>query len=123
MVLSEDVAAFVLVFEGLVHFSGQMQLLSEPDRHTDEELFETARRIGDVCFEQPFELEEGFFVKYDVIKVLGAYFSCFEAVVERICGELEVVFFSCEAFLLCGGDDLAVADECGGAIMVESGNS
>ena len=73
--------------------------------------------------EYAIELEERLFVEGNEVEVGGGNSGFRKAVIDGLSGEFVVVFFTGESFLLGGGDDLAILDQAGGTIVVESGNS
>src|SRR4030043_1912865 len=72
VVLGEDISAFILVTEGLVHFTRQMQLMTQPQRHTHQKLPETTWGITDIGFEQPLEFQQGLLIKNNIIELFGS---------------------------------------------------
>ena len=109
--------------EGAADFPGQVELGLEPERHGHHERPEAARRIGQVGFHQPVELQERLVVEHDVIQLLGGQSGFLQAVVHRVLREVVVVLDAGEAFLLGRRHDLAVFHHSSGAVVVKSGDA
>jgi hypothetical protein len=58
-----------------------------------------------------------------MIDILQADAGFVQAIFQRIVGETGIVLLAREAFLLRGGDDLAVTQQGGGAVVIEGGNT
>ena len=70
--------------------------------------------------EDPVEFQERLLVKRDVIQVADFDAAFAEAVFDGLGGEGGIVFFAREPFLLGGGDNLAIANQARGAVVVKS---
>jgi hypothetical protein len=98
------------------------QLFAEPERHGFHERRKSARRESKIGFQQPLELEEWLVVKHHVVDVAQSGAGRFQAIANRLMRKAFVELLAREAFLMGRGDDFAVADESGGAIMVICGD-
>ena len=99
----------------------QMKFVLQPDRHGLPETPKAPRRVGQVGFQQPIELEEGFVIKSDVVQLLRLDAAGFQAVGNRMRRKFRIVFLACEPLLLGGGNDLAIHDKRCRTVMVKSG--
>src|SRR5205814_5315092 len=85
---------------------------------------QAARRAANVAGKEPLEFQKGLFVERDEIELGGAgQVSLAQAVIDRVPRKAGVVFLSGETFFLGGGNDLAVPDQAGGAVMVKRRNA
>lgn len=66
---------------------------------------------------------EGLFVEDGVVELRAANSGGLEAKLNRLRGKIVVVLDAGEAFFLSGSDQLAVAEQCRGCVMVIAGNS
>ena len=80
------------------------------------------RREGEIGFEQALELEERLVVEDDESTSLEAMPPSAQAIGDGVCGKAGIVLLAREALLLRGGDDCAIHDERGGAVVVEGGD-
>jgi hypothetical protein len=96
------------------------QLLLQPQRHGHAEGLEAARRVGEVGLEQALELQERLVVEGDVVDVGQLDAGLVEAVLHGVLREARIVLLAREALLLRGADEMAVLDQRGGAVMIES---
>jgi hypothetical protein len=69
------------------------------------------------------KLKEWFFIKGYRVKGVSSDAGLCEAVADRVVGEVCVVFFPGEAFLLGGGDELALIKKAGGGVVIITTNS
>lgn len=99
------------------------QLLAQPQRHRHAKRFEAARRECQVGLEQALELQERLVVEGDVIDLGQADAGLVQAITQGVQREARVVLAAREAFLLGGGDDHTVAQQCGCAVMVVAGEA
>jgi hypothetical protein len=76
-----------------------------------------------ISFEDSFELDKWFVIKANIVQIGYLNSAFFQTKLNGIVGERGVVFFSSEPFFLCGGDYFTIANEAGGGVMVESGDS
>ncbi len=95
------------------------QLLFEHAGEGEIEGLESAGKGGQEGEEHAFEFDERFVVEGDVVDAADAASSLAEHVVAGMFGETPIVLLSGEAFLGGGGDEVAVAEECGRAVVVE----
>jgi hypothetical protein len=96
-----------------------MQLGLQPERHGHHEALQALRREGEIRFDQAVELLQRLVIKGDVIEVFDLDGTFTQAVVDRVLGELVIVFDASEPLFLCGGGDSAVLDEGGGAVVIK----
>ena len=75
---------------------------------------------GQVGFQQPLEFQKRLVVEADVIELLGPQPGLFQAVIDGLLRKVVVVFVAGEAFLLRGGNDLAVDHQRRGRVVVKS---
>ncbi len=76
-----------------------------------------ARREGEIGFNQPLELQEGLFIEsHEIDRRAG---GLGQAIFDGVGRKARIVLLAGEAFFLSGGDNLAVADQRRGAVMVE----
>src|SRR5262245_19900995 len=123
MMFGEDIRAMIPPVQTTVHFPGKVEFLSEPQRDRLKERPKPHRCIGQIRLEAAIEFEERLVVKRDVVQLRGSD-ACFgQAVVDRVLGKTIVMFLSREPLFLSGGDNLSVADQRSGAVVVESGNT
>ena len=99
------------------------QLLLEPERHRHPERAEAARREGQIGFEQALEFQERLVVERNLIDLVETDAGLFEAVVNGAMRESRVVLLAREALFLGGRNDLAIAHERRGAVVVERGDA
>src|SRR4029450_5309473 len=81
---------------------------------------EAARCVGEIGLEQALELQERLVVEGDVVDVLKLDVGLVEAVLHGVLREARIVLLAREALLLRGADEMAVLDQRGGAVMIES---
>ncbi len=80
------------------------------------------RRKGEVGLDEPLEFQKRLFVKDDAIDRRGVDLRLFQAIGDRVRRKVGIVLLAREALFLRRRDDLAIADQGGGAIVVEGGN-
>src|SRR5581483_211384 len=73
---------------------------------------------GDIGFDEAVELDERFLVEPDEVEVACREARLAQAVGDRVCRESRVVLPAREALLLRGGNDSAVLDKAGGAVVI-----
>src|SRR6185312_8143828 len=100
------------------NLSGEVQLLPQPLRHGLEEGTKPPGRVRDVRLEQPIELQPRLVVEANVVDRLGRDARLFQAVGDGLDGEALVVLLAREALFLSGGDDLAIPDQRGRAVVI-----
>lgn len=110
--------------EVLLDLHRDPQFLAQPQRHGHHEGFEALGRGAEIGLQDAPELEGGLVVeRHGVDGVPGGEPGLGEAVADGVDGEAGVVLLAREAFLLGGGDDLAVAHEAGGGVVVVGADS
>ena len=97
------------------------ELLVDPERHGLAEGPERAGEGRDVGREHPLELQQRLVVEAHGVELLGADAALAQDVLHGPAGEVGVVLLAAEPLLLAGGDDLAVAEDRGGGVVVEAG--
>ncbi len=112
-----------VIAERLAKLPVHEQFFLDPERPGLEKREEALRSHAEVGFEYPFELEQRLVVEADIRQVFDRDPGRAEAVLDRVPGEARVPLLPRETLLLRGGDDLAVGEETGGAVMVEGGDS
>jgi hypothetical protein len=76
-----------------------------------------------VCLENALELEKRLVVKHDRREVAGSDTSFGETILHGSRRESIVTFFSGESLFLRCGDDISIAHEAGGAVVVKGGDA
>jgi hypothetical protein len=71
-----------------------------------------------IGLKKTIELEEGFFVKDNLIQIFQLQVSFFEAIVDRMNGETRVVLNSRKPLLLSSSKDTTFADQCSGTVVI-----
>ncbi len=99
------------------------QLLLEPDRHRHAERPEATRREGDIGLEQALKLQERLVVEGHVVDGAQADAGFLQAIGNRGPGKAGIVLLAGEPLLLRRGDDAAIVDQVGGAVVIERGDS
>ena len=97
----------------------QAELDLQPYRHRFQELTQAGRRVGEVGFQQPVELEQRFLVECDVIQILWPDARRIKAVLDCRTGETLIVLPAGESLLLHRRDDISIDQQRGRAVMVE----
>ena len=110
---------FELLIQGLL----LKQLLPHPQRNRHLERTQSGRGEGEIGFDQPLELQEGFVVENDIVQIVEMDSGFRQAVRHRVAGKTGVVFFPAEALFLSSRYHLAVFHQGRGAIVVKSRNS
>ena len=100
----------------------EIEFLAQPDRDRHAEGLETTRRECHVGFEQPLEFQERFVVERNVLDARSIDAGLFQTVGDGFLRKSRVVFFAREAFFLRGCDDLSVAQQCCGTVVIKGGN-
>ena len=95
------------------------QLLLEPHRQRHAERAEALGRERQVGLEQALELQKRLVVEGDPIDLVEVDPPFLQAVRERVLGEGGIVLLAREPLLLGGGDELAVHQQRGRAVVVE----
>ena len=122
VVLSEEDLALV-AGELLTNHGARVELLAQPHRHGLHELRDPLRRDAEVGLQDPLELEDRLVVERDRAEVGRGDPRLAQAVVDRVAREARVVLLAGEALLLGRGEDLAVAEQRGGAVVVVRADS
>src|SRR5262249_27121355 len=100
-----------------------VQLVFEPEWHGQPETGETLGGVGEIGFQQAFELRQGLVIKSHKIEVLRTQPRFPKAVGDGFPGEIRIVLLSGESLLLSSGDDLAVDHKRSGTVVVKGRNS
>jgi hypothetical protein len=95
-------------------------LFLDPQRNGFEERTQPGRRVGQIAVKDAVELDERLLVERNVVEILQTDSAFAETVFDGEFGEVCVVLLPGEAFLLCGGDDLAVLNQTRRAVVIES---
>src|SRR6266540_158446 len=112
----EDLSVPALALPDLVR---QPYLVLEPDRHRAEEARDSPGSGREVRVHQPLELAERLVVEHDVREVAGRDAGLTIAVVDGVTRVAVVVLLASEALFLRSRNDLAVAKERRGAVVIE----
>src|SRR5207245_805361 len=99
------------------------ELFRHPQGPRQAERAETLRGDAEVGLQDPLELEERLVVEPDVRQVRRPDPRCLEAVLHGVLWERRLAFPPSEALFLGSGDNLPVAQQAGGAVMVEGGDA
>ena len=99
------------------------QLLAQPQRYRHAKGLESPRCKGVVGFQQALELEERLVVKRDLIHLRKRDAGLGQAIIHCIERKAGVVFLAREALLLRGGDDVAILEQGGRAVMIIGGKA
>lgn len=95
------------------------QFFLHPYGHRRQERLDAFRGESEIRFEQPFEFDEGFIVKDQVLHVLQPDSTRSQAVVHCPMRKSRIVLFPGKALFLRRCDDLPVLYQRGRAIMIE----
>src|SRR6266536_1447818 len=96
------------------------ELLREPCLHRAQEHPPRARKAVHLREEEPLELQQRLFVEDGVIESFWRDPSFLQTICDRVHREAAVVLAPREALLLRRGDDLAIADQTRGGVVVET---
>jgi hypothetical protein len=99
------------------------QLLANPQRERHPERPQPARRQRKIVFQKPFELKKRLFVENRGIHFVLLQARRFQTVTHGVSRKPGIVLLAGKALLLRGGHNLAVPNEGGGAVVVESGDT
>ncbi len=102
---------------------GSLHLLLQPDRNRHAEALEARWRKRQVRLEQALEFSQRLLVEDDVVDVAPASPACAETILNGVGGKAGIMLLAGEPLLLRGGDDVAIHDESGGAVVVEGRNA
>jgi len=100
-----------------------VELVLDPQGAGLQKGSEAARRNAEVGLEYPLELEQRLVIERDCCQVAYSDATLAETVVDGPFGKRIVAFLSSEPFLLRGGDDVAIAQQAGGAVVIEGGDA
>src|SRR5438552_10491523 len=78
-----------------------------------------ARRIGQIGFHQPLELEKRLIVEHHVIEIVQARLACAQAILDRAARAAVIELSAGEALFLRRGHDPAVHDQCRGTVVIK----
>ena len=96
-----------------------IELFLDPQRTGHQEGLEAARGDAEVRLENPFELDQGLVVKPDVVEVVDADSAFAQAVRHGPFRKGGVALLPGEPLLGAGRDNLAIAQQAGGAVVVK----
>jgi len=94
------------------------KFLLDPERHRLQKRAESFGAVGEVGLQDTLELNQRLFVEDDMGEICIADPRLLQAVSDRMMREGSVMLLAREAFLLRGGNDLAIPDEASGRIVV-----
>jgi len=118
---------FPRTFKLVLTITGQQvlekQLLAQPHRNGHAEGFKATRCQGNIGFQQTLELQKGLVVEGDDINVGSLNTGFLQAILDGLPGEARIVLLAGKAFFLGGGNDLAVTQQGGGAVVIEGGDA
>jgi len=103
VVLCEDEPFLIFVVQPPSHFSGQLQFLVEPHRHSLEKRLVSLGRIGNIGFKQAVKFQVGFIIEADVVELTRFDSRLFQAVLDSLSRKLLIIFLTTEAFFLSRG--------------------
>src|SRR6266581_613710 len=95
------------------------QLLLQPDRNSLAERLKAAWREGEIGFEKALEFEERLFVEHDVVEFGRLDIGRGKTIANRRHWKIRIVLAARKTLFLGSGDDLAVHQQGGGAVVVE----
>src|SRR5215831_1611869 len=96
------------------------QLLFRPYRQGFRKGAETLRSESEVSFQQSLELQEWLVIENDEIDIVQPDVFLVQTILDGMCRHSGVVLASREPFLLCGSNDLAIADQRCRTIVVKT---
>src|SRR5438105_1570012 len=99
----------------------QEEFFAKPHRHCHAERLEAARRERQIRLEEPLELEQRFVVERDVIDVVERISRGAQAISDGVLRKSRIVLLARESLFLRGGDNGAVIDKRGSAVVIERG--
>ena len=97
------------------------ELLLDPERHGREKRSKPHGGKGQVGLEQSFEFQEGLFIESHVVEILRADIPLAKAEGHGTGWEGRVVLLARESLFLGRRNDLAVADQASGTVVIKSG--
>jgi hypothetical protein len=119
VMVGEDIASVKALTEASIQLARQEEFLLQPQRQRFAKRTVAGGSIGEISFEQPFELGQGLFVEADVVQVVCLDASLGQTVFDSFSRKTMIVFDPAEALLLGRGDDLAIDDQRGGRVVIE----
>ncbi len=93
--------------------------LANPERNRHQESFQPTWRVSQIAMEDAIKFDERLLVKGHTVHLRQRNAALPQAILDRVSGERRVVLFAREPFLLCRSDDLAIAHQARGAIMIK----
>ena len=105
--------------EGAPDVPIRKELFLDPQRPRHAERGETARRDAQVGLKDPLELEERLVIEPHALQIRGLNAGGAETVGHGLRRERRVPLLARETLLLSRGDDLAILQQAGGAVMIE----
>jgi hypothetical protein len=120
VVFRED--QFAIIMEFLANEFFHPDSFFDPEWDGFKERLNAGWNASQISMQDAVELEEGLFIKRDMIHLFNAQASFPKAISDRVFGKRGIVFLAGKAFFLRGGDDFAVSHQAGRAVMVERGN-
>jgi len=87
-------------------------------RHAATKLSAPARRDGNRVLHDAVEGQKGAVVEHDRIQLRRWDERLPQAIVDRLARKARIVPLTRETLLLCRSDDLAIAHECGGRVVI-----
>ena len=115
--------ALAFLLKAFVDLSGEKQFLMEPDGKGHRKRTETSRREGQPGFDEAVKREKRFIVISDVVDLVKSDPGGLQAIADRMNGEIPVMLDAREALFLGGRHNVAVTDQAGRGVMIESGNA
>ena len=117
------VQQFTVVLQGAPDLAIEEQLFLDPERARHAELGEASRRHTEVRLEDPLELEQRLVVEADVREIADRNGARREAVADCMDRKRRIPLFPRKPLLLGRRHDLAVAQQAGGAVVIERGDA
>jgi hypothetical protein len=100
-----------------------IELLLDPERTGHEERAEAPRGGGEVGLQNPLELEQRLVVEPHELQLAWLDARRAQTILHRARGERRVALLAGEPLLLRRGEDLPVAEQAGGAVVIEGGDA
>src|SRR5688572_20998229 len=101
----------------------QIELFAKPRGKHLQEGAETQRRNGKIRFKEPGKLGDGFVVKHHCVEFACRQAGFAQAIRDGLRREALIVLAPAEAFFLRGADNLPIAQQRGGGIVIISGDA
>ncbi len=99
------------------------QLFVRPDRKRLRKRAKPTRSQREIGLEEALEFQERLIIEYEIIDVIDVHSSCIETVSHRVARETLVMPDAGKPLLLGGRNDLSVANQRRGAVMIEGRNA